>query len=153
MSYCTAQNVRDKNTSLLSGVESQKILDKIQEAQDLVDGMLRSRYPVPLSSVPYVIVNITASIAASWLIADSVGNSGEDENPVQADNLYNQAWKQLEAIQAGKMVLDIPEPVPPVEEKSVLKQARCTTYGQTSKFRNWDPGNPMSYRRRRCGRR
>ncbi|GEM_PF-2264799 len=153
--YCTLDNVKARNHALLDDLEGDEdgggpITDKIKDAQGIVDGMLRKLYPVPLTTVPDEIVGITADLAASRLIADNAGNSGLNEEPVQAQDLKKGAMDLLKLINEGKMLLDI---APPVVETSVMKQARCTTYHSHPKFNNWDPSDPRTYRDHRHGRR
>jgi len=51
----------DSNT----GVADQDLISKaISAAQDTIDGYLRGRYPVPLASVPGIVKNIAADLAA-----------------------------------------------------------------------------------------
>lgn len=126
------------------------ITDAIKDAQDIVDGMLRKLYPVPLTTVPDTVVKITADLAASTCIADVAGNTGMDEEPIQAQDLYKKAMDLLKSINAGGLQLDI---APPVVETSVMKQARCTTYHSHPKFNNWDPSDPRTYRDHRHRRR
>jgi phage gp36-like protein len=148
-------NVKARNHALLDDLEeddagSGEITDAIKGAQDIVDGMLRKLYPVPLSTAPDTVVKITADLAAATCIADVVGNTGADEDPIQAQDLRKNAMDLLKMINAGDLQLDI---APPVVETSVMKQARCTTYYSHPKFNHWDPSDPRTYRDHRHGRR
>lgn len=140
--YCTIAQVKAKNASLLHEEEDSRVLEKIEEAQGLVDGMLRPRYPVPLIFIPSEVRRITANIAASWLLSEVAGNSGNNNEPVQAQELYKQAMDQLKLIASGTMVLDIPEPSPPVMPSGANRQARSTTYCQKPYFYCWNPSDP-----------
>ncbi len=150
--YCTLDNVKARNHALLDDLEDDEdgggpITDTITKAQGLVDGMLRKLYPVPLTTVPDEVVGITADLAASFAIADNAGNSGLDEEPLQAQDLYKKAMDLLKLINAGDMLLDI---APPAVETSVMKQARCNTYSDHhGKFDYWDPADPRTYHDRR----
>lgn len=127
---------------MLDNADATAISEVIAKAQGIVDGMLRKRYPVPLSTVPDEVTGITADLAASYLLADIVGNAGKDEDPTQADNLHKKAMDLLKMINEGDFLLDI---TPPVPEVSILRQARCNTYGETTRFNDWDPADPTTY--------
>jgi len=154
MSYCTVDQVQARNHAILDSLSDAVVNEAIEQAQDMVDGMLRSGYPVPLPTVPASITKITADIAASYLLSDHVGNSATNEEPLQAKELYDRALERLKMIQDGTEKLDVELPAG-TEETSVMKQARCTTYGnrRCGSLEYWDPSNPRSYPRRRGHRR
>jgi hypothetical protein len=142
MGYCTASDVKGRNHALLDDADSGDIASAIAKAQGIVDGMLRKGYPVPLSVVPEEIAGITADLAASSLLADIAGNNGQNEEPIQAQDLRKNAMDLLKMINDGDFLLDVPAPA---EETSVLRQARCNTYGVTTRFGSWDPSDPSTY--------
>jgi len=143
--YCTSIDVESRNHALLDSADPTEMTNSIVKAQGIVDGMLRKLYPVPLSIVPDIILGISADLAASFLLSDLVGNAGRNEEPTQADSLYKKAMDLLKMINEGDLVLDVVSQVG-VEETSVLKQARCTTYASTSKFdRGIDTTLPSTY--------
>jgi phage gp36-like protein len=149
MGYSTAETVQSRNHSLLDSAESGEITDAIKKADGLIDGMLRKGYPVPLSIVPDSIAGISADLAASFLISDIVGNTGSDDEPTQAKDLYNKSLDLLKLINKGDFVLEIAQAVG-VEETSVQKQARCTTYNSVyhamPKFpKSWNPSDPTTF--------
>jgi len=153
MSYCTSDDVTGRNHALLDSASAGDVTKAISKAQGIVDGMLRSRYYVPLTTVPDEILGITADLAASFLLSSEVGNNATNEDPVQADGLYKKAMDLLKLINEGSMVLDVETPEG-TDETSVLKQARCNTYrDHHGKFDYWNPSDPRTYRDHRHRRR
>ncbi len=137
--YCTIKDVRDRNSILLSesSISDELINGYIAFAEGLVDGKLTERYPVPLASVPAVIKNIVADLAASKCLFKEVANTGENDEPVQSEKLWNQAMRLLDDVADGTISLF------PKKQKT---PAYSSTYGQEPRFLNWDPTNPRTYR-------
>mgnify|MGYP001290764757 CR=1 FL=1 len=145
MPYCSVQDVRNRNNDLLKpgSVDDDRITGFISYSEGIVNGMLAERYPVPLSTVPELIRGITADMAASKALAESVGNAGTNEAPTQADNLWKQAMDLLKMLADGTMLL-----AAPIQAETTVKvPAVSSTYGRKLKFEGWDPSNPMTYRR------
>ena len=135
--YCSVQDVRDRNVTLLSETSEELINKYIAFAENLVDGMLSVKYPLPLPSVPATIRNITADLAASKCLFKEVVNTGENEEPVQSEKLWDQAMGLLEDIAADTILLF------PKKKKT---PAYCSSYNKTPKFRDWNPTDLRTYR-------
>lgn len=83
------------------------VLDKAcQYATETVDGYLRSRYLLPLKSVPTIVRNICLQLARFWLYSRRPEGKGFPEN---VKDTYAQALKDLERIQSGKLHLGLEE--------------------------------------------
>ena len=147
MPYCSVQDVRNRNKDLLKpgSVDDDRITGFISYSEGIVNGMLAERYPVPLSTVPELIRGITADLAASKSLAESVGNSGRNDEPTQADALWKQAMDLLKMLADGTMLLAAPAAE---AETTVKLPAVSSTYGRRPKFEGWDPSRPETYRRR-----
>lgn len=79
------------------------VLDKAcQYATETVDGYLRSRYLLPLNTVPSIVRNICLQLARFWLYSRRPEGKGFPEN---VKDTYTQALKDLERIQNGKLHL------------------------------------------------
>lgn len=78
----------------------------MQFAQETTDGYLRSRYVLPLESVPTIVRNICLQIARYWIYSRRPEGKGFPEN---VKDTYARAIKELEAIQNGKLHLGLPE--------------------------------------------
>lgn len=134
--YCSVQDVKNRNTTILSNVPSADIETEIAMAQSIVDGMLGGGYTVPFTSVPNLVTLITADLAASALIGRRVGQQGKNKQPLQSDSLYDRATKLLENIRDGKMALDV----------GAVAGAISSTYEETPQFYGWKPEDPNTYR-------
>jgi len=140
--YCSVQDVRNRNKIILAEnvISDSDIESKINNIESMVNGMLANRYPVPLTTVPDVIREITADMTASKLISQKVGNEGTDEEPVQAENLWKEAMVLLKLINRGDMQLTLP-----TQEVKNNTTIISTTYGETPVFLDWDPTDYASY--------
>lgn len=88
-----------------------EVLDKAcGYATEVVDGYLRSRYLLPLETVPTIVKNISLQLARYWLYSRRPESKGFPDNVKET---YNQALKDLERIQNGKLHLG----VTPLNEK------------------------------------
>ncbi|HIF5574520.1 gp436 family protein [Pasteurella multocida] len=83
------------------------VLDKAcQYATETVDGYLRSRYLLPLKTVPTIVRNICLQLARFWLYSRRPEGKGFPENVKET---YAQALKDLERIQNGKLHIGLAE--------------------------------------------
>ncbi len=116
MSYCTLsdiQNTRIPEETLVQltddagvGVVDQDVVtEAIAEADDLIDGYLRGRYQLPLTSVPKVLSGISASIAAFKLY----GRRPEFDTPELVIKAHDAALKTLDQIRKGAVRLGLPD--------------------------------------------
>lgn len=86
---------------------NQAVLDKAcQYASELVDGYLRSRYITPLNQVPTIIRNICLQLARYFLYSRRPEGKGFPEN---VQKTYEQALKDLQKIQDGRLHLGLPQ--------------------------------------------
>lgn len=117
MRYISAQDLTEvlserslfelSNDSSRPGTTNQAILDKAcQYAVETVDGYLRARYVLPLTSVPTLVRNICLHLARYWLYSRRPDGKGFPDNVKET---HAQALKDLERIQAGKLHLGLPE--------------------------------------------
>lgn len=85
---------------------NQKVLDKACEyATETVDGYLRSRYVLPLTQVPTLVRNICLQLARHWLYSRRPDGKGFPDN---VQKTYEQALKDLQKIQDGRLHLGLP---------------------------------------------
>lgn len=112
---------------------NQRVLElAIQYATETIDGYLRSRYTLPLSSVPTIVRNIGLQLARHWLYARRPEGKGL---PDSVKDTYKQALKELEAIQQGKLHLGVPGLTPDDITPEPLKfVARAQTPLDTSGY-------------------
>ncbi len=136
--YCSIEDVRERNEQLLDEtyVDDNDIVVSIETAEELVNGYLFNNYRVPFVSVPVLIKNITADIAASDCLLKIVGNRGDNKEPIQARLMKKQAKETLEQIKKNEIVLA------GLVKKSNIKSTRSNTVPY---FSYWDPYDPDSY--------
>lgn len=109
MPYCAQADLTAPADDLLqltddegSGEVNTDIIDQhIAIADELVDGYLRGRYPVPLDPVPGIIRVCAADITLYRLY----GRRAHVEPPKDLLDRYKNALKLLETIQKGAIVL------------------------------------------------
>jgi phage gp36-like protein len=116
MPYCTFNDIKDQipeaNIIQLTddegfGVVNQARVDKaISTADSIIDGYLRGRYSLPLSTVPELIKTIAIDIAIFKLYERRL----ELEMPEAMMARYKNALKMLEQIQKGLIKLGIESP-------------------------------------------
>jgi phage gp36-like protein len=116
MPYCTLDDLKDHipETNIIQltddeglGVVNQARVDKaITTADSVIDGYLRGRYSLPLSTVPELIKTIAIDIAVYKLYERRL----ELEMPEAMTNRYKNAGKLLEQIQKGLIKLGIESP-------------------------------------------
>ncbi|TCJ95956.1 phage gp36-like protein [Volucribacter psittacicida] len=94
------------DTSRATAVDESVVERACQYASEMVDGYLRSRYPLPLVQVPTIVRHICLYLARFWLYSRRPDGKGFPDNVKQT---YEQALKDLERIQAGKLHLGIAE--------------------------------------------
>ena len=79
------------------------VLDKAcQYATETVDGYLRSRYLLPLKTVPTIVRNICLQLARFWLYSRRPEGKGFPEN---VKDTYAQALKDLEPVSYTHLTL------------------------------------------------
>lgn len=76
----------------------------ITHATETIDGYLRSRYVLPLATVPTIVRNIALQLARYWLYARRPEGKGLPETVKET---HKQALKDLEAIASGKFHLGL----------------------------------------------
>lgn len=73
-----------------------------QSAKNLIDGYLRTKYTLPLSTTPELIKHIAADITVYLLFKRRM------DIPDVFANIYKTRVSELEKIQMGKIILDVP---------------------------------------------
>lgn len=115
--YITAQDLEEafsqralielsNDTSRATSVDERVLQLAIRYACETVDGYLRSRYELPLPTVPTIVRNIALQLARYWLYSRRPEGRGLPDS-VKDD--YKQALKDLESIQSGKFHLGLPD--------------------------------------------
>ena len=116
MSYCTLADINDQipETNIiqltddegLGRVNQTRVNKAIETAGGIIDGYLRGRYSLPLSTVPVLIRTIAIDIAVYKLYERRL----ELEMPEAMSDRYKNAVKLLEQIQKGLIRLGIESP-------------------------------------------
>ncbi len=116
MGYCTLDDLKDQipETNIIQltddeglGVVNQSRVDKaITTADSVIDGYLRGRYTLPLSTVPELVKTIAIDITVYKLYERRL----ELEMPEAMSNRYKNAIKLLDQIQKGLVKLGIESP-------------------------------------------
>jgi phage gp36-like protein len=88
------------------GVADDKVVnDAISEAGEIIDGYLRKRYPLPLSTVPGLLRNLAVDLAVYALYG-----RGRCGTPERVTTDRDNAVKLLGKIQSGDVVLGVSDP-------------------------------------------
>ncbi|MCL4492330.1 MAG: DUF1320 domain-containing protein [Nitrospirae bacterium] len=113
MPYCTLDDLKKAipessiiqltDDAGLGVVDQAKVDDAIAYADQLIDGYLRGRYTLPLSTVPGLIKTLSVDLAIFHLY----GRKSDDEFPDAVMARYKNAIKLLEQIQKGLISLGI----------------------------------------------
>ena len=85
------------------GVNLTVVNESISEADDLIDGYLRTRYPLPLQTNPPLLRRLSATIATYLLY----GRRAEFGTPERITKDYEAAVSTLRAIQRGDVQLGV----------------------------------------------
>jgi phage gp36-like protein len=128
MPYCTLDSIEAPEKDLIEltddagiGVIDQAVVDKaIAHADELIDGYLRGRYPLPLNPVPGLIAALSADISLYRLY----GRRPRLSIPESLSDKYKNALKLLDNIQKGQITLGIggvPEQEIPAPAASLVK--------------------------------
>ena len=86
-------------------INEQVVQLAIKYATETIDGYLRSRYTLPLESIPTIVHNLALQLTRYWLYARRPEGKGLPEG---VTDTYKQSLKDLEAIQSGKLHLGLP---------------------------------------------
>jgi phage gp36-like protein len=89
----------------LGAVNEARVSSAIGDADVLIDGYLRGRYPLPLDPVPALIKKLSIDIAVFNIYSRKL----ELEMPDAMSDRYKNAVKVLEHIQSGKISLGTSE--------------------------------------------
>lgn len=113
MAYCTLsdikQHILDKDIAQVTddllgqNIDESLVAEKCQEASEIVDGFLRGRYSLPLSSIPSLITSISCDIAIYKLYERRFAL----DMPESLQKRYDNAMKLLKSIMAGQLLLGI----------------------------------------------
>ena len=118
MPYCTLDDIKrnripesvliqltdDEN---LGVVDEAVVNGAIADADEVIDGFARGRYPLPLTPVPGIVRTWSMDIATYGLY----GRRAAFEPPKTVAERYTTALKLLERVQDGKLKLSDDEPV------------------------------------------
>jgi phage gp36-like protein len=110
MSYCTIDDIKRMlpeqdiimltNDASTGTVDMDVVADAIAYADQLIDGYLRGRYTLPLSTVPMFLTKLSIDLVIFYLY----GRRPEIKNE-NIEKKYTNTLKILEHIQAGKFTL------------------------------------------------
>lgn len=113
MAYCTLtdiqQHILDKDIAQVTDdvlgqtINESLVAEKCAEASEIVDGFLRGRYTLPLTSIPSLITSISCDIAIYKLYERRFVL----DMPESLQKRYDNAFKLLKSIQAGQLLLGI----------------------------------------------
>lgn len=116
MAYATATKVRQRLQALLAeGVDTEldlAIAGACEDADGVVDGYISTRYTVPISTPPAMLVSIASDIAAAYVVRDSFSGGGEAKSPGLFETLYQKALDLLKLIANGDIGLPLPSTDP-----------------------------------------
>ncbi|MDO8282693.1 MAG: DUF1320 domain-containing protein [Thermodesulfovibrionia bacterium] len=114
MAYCNEDDIKKRipeqviieltDDNSADEIDPVKVLDAIASAEGEINGYLRSRYTLPLLSIPDLIRKLSVDIAIYYLYARKV-----EEIPDTRRTMYKDAINTLQSIAAGRVVLDIVE--------------------------------------------
>lgn len=118
MAYATAPKVRQR-LQALPAADSDATVDAtiagaLEDADGLVDAYLSTRYPVPITTPPAMLVSIASDIAAAYVVRDSFSGGGETESPGLYKTLYEPALELLEKLANGDIGLPLPSTDPEI---------------------------------------
>ena len=108
MPYCTIADVKLRAVLLatLSGASDPEINAGIQWADNMmIDPRLASRYRVPINPVVPMVRELSADLAAYYVVFEKHTAGGEDEPVDAALELKNRALDLLKEIQNGKAAI------------------------------------------------
>lgn len=118
MGYATATKVRQRLQALpaaeVDAVFDQIIAGALEDADGLVDAYISTRFPVPITTPPAMLVSIASDIAAAYVVRDSFSGGGESESPGLYKTLYEPAIALLEKIANGDIGLPLPSTDPEI---------------------------------------
>jgi phage gp36-like protein len=117
MSYCTLNDILSKRLSEetliqltddagAGVVDQDKAGQAIADAAELIDGYLRKRYTLPLTSA----LGLVKKLALDVAVYNLYGLRAEIDTPERIANDYSAALKVLENIQRGNVKLGVEEP-------------------------------------------
>lgn len=139
MAYCVYTDVQARAGSLASLAEG-AFTAAIAWADRRINGRLRALYAVPFSPVPDEIVEISADLAAYYILFKIFIAGCEDESVKAAQELRQRAETELQAILDKKVTLGVGDSPTPVKAG-----IRSSTYGSTPSLRNFDGLNRPDY--------
>lgn len=113
MAYCALddlkQHILDKDIAQITddaagkNIDQSKVSAMAQKAADIIDGFLRGRYTLPLSSSPPLITSIACDLTIYYLYERRFGLN----MPETLQKRYENSMKLLKGIQSGMILLGI----------------------------------------------
>jgi phage gp36-like protein len=121
MSYCTLEDIKkaipEENLIQLTDddnlgvVNEDTVDDAVDYADQLIDGYLRGRYTLPLTSVPKLVTKLSLDLAVFYLYSRRL----ELEMPKGMESRYKNAVRILGEIQKGNLSLSADEATEPTD--------------------------------------
>lgn len=147
MAYSTRSDVESRLSALpTEGMEAEldkRISDGIEYADSVVDGKLAARYKVPFTTVPKLIKNISADLAAAFAVTGNFSAGGEDDEPALAKALREWAMSLLCDIADGELLLN-PDEAPPPDTAEIGVVPSHSRLGQRPVMESFDLYNEPS---------
>lgn len=112
------------DSALASEINTIKINDAIEYADELINSYLRNKYVLPLKFIPQIIVQLSSDIAVYRLYSRR-----PQELPKHIQTNYDEAKKILEKIQKEQILLDLPSEHP---NQEVTKSANMIKTNKTA---------------------
>lgn len=104
MAYCADTDVK-KRAELLDDLDPTDLNNGIAWADAMIDARLGGRYAVPFTSIPVIIKEISADLAAYYCIFEEHTAGGEGTPVEAALELKNRAMDLLKQLQDGVALL------------------------------------------------
>jgi phage gp36-like protein len=132
MTYCTLADLQlaipsatlvqlSNDDAEATAINEAVVAEAIRQAEELVDGYLRGRYTLPLTTVPSIVKDMTVHLARHWLYARRPEGV---ELPDAVIRTYKTAIQVLESIRDNKITLGIPGGAPAPEPGEMKVRAR-----------------------------
>ncbi|MFT0531606.1 gp436 family protein [Castellaniella hirudinis] len=123
---------QDDATKVRAGEQDAAVIQRaIDQAEDLIDGYLRNRYTLPLSSVPTVIRDLAVSLARHALYA----RRPERDLPATVKSTYDGSIHTLGLIRDNRVSLGLPDGRAQGEPGKVLVKTRPKRFANETPWR------------------
>lgn len=146
MAYANREKIQSRSTKYLTpeSVDADQLRNGQEFADSRIDSRLDAKYVVPFSDpAPDEIIEISADLAAYFIILDLFQNGTADAPVEYAQELYRRAMESLNAL-AGTTDATLPDPGSGDE---ILPTSIRVSPGRTGVLANFDGVNPPCYPR------